>query len=1134
MAVAVGGTSAVAGPPGPNQPPVNTVPANVSVPEDGTHAFSGTISIADPDAGGAVVQLGLTSTMGSMNMTGMGVTFLVGDGVVDTAMTVTGTIAQINASLQTLTFSPNPNFSGNAVMSVTTDDLGNTGTGGPRVDNDILSLTVTPTNDNPRAVADSTTVIEDAGPTTVDVLANDSSSPDLNETLTVIAVTQPSSGVAAVGGGGTNVTVMPGPNFYGQTSFTYTISDGNGGMATATVTVNVSEVNDPPMANDDAYSVPMNSPPRTFTVLQNDTSLPDPVEPLQITGITQPATGGSAQIGVGGITVIYSPPPSFMGTEVFTYEISDDNGATDVAEVTITVGTGGPDRDGDGLSDDEETGLGTDPDDADSDDDGVADGSERMPGADTDGDAVINALDPDSDNDGLFDGTELGVTLPNADTDLAEGNFIADADPTTTTDPLDADTDDGSVSDGDEDTNRDGEVSSSERDPNDPTDDVEGPGPGGDDDDGDGVLNGVDNCIVVDNPDQADQDGDGLGDACDADADGNGFEDTIQVSGGGGCSTTPGSSGLAFAFLVLGLAGLARRQWLLVMGALVLGTVTAQAQAVEPRDFGVERLQLATDRGGILGVEGAESRGYLKFDVALWIGYANDPLVLYRDTADGRERVGSLVNDRVGGALTASLSPTTWLTVGFELPLVFAQSRDRAGIAGTMLDEVQNFGAGNLRVVPKFTVLRQQTHGVALAIIPAFTVPTLSSETDYYADDHFGFEPMVALSRSWTGWRVAANAGYRARTRKEFLDLVVDDELFLRGGLGYRFGDTGGPPVGLDVTLSTATAAADPFGASNRDYLEAMFGVNVGIGPTAILFAGTGAGLREGFGTPDWRLVMGLRIGSAEGVVEKPVVVVPVDDDQDDDGILDAADQCPTVAGIEELRGCPPADSDGDGLVDHKDSCPKDAEDKDSFADEDGCPEPDNDEDGVVDVYDRCPLERGIAENAGCPDTDRDGDSVVDRLDNCPDVAGQVKYQGCPKKQLVTIGKDRLEILESVYFKTSKAEILKKSFKLLDNVAAVLQAHPNLVVEVQGHTDSKGNDNYNRTLSQKRADAVREYLVKKGVGADRLTAMGYGEDQPVASNSTTKGRAQNRRVVFSLVTPGRIQSVEQGPDGSTE
>jgi large repetitive protein len=177
------------------------------------------------------------------------------------------------------------------------------------------------------------------------------------------------------------------------------------------------------------------------------------------------------------------------------------------------------DTDGDGLSDAVEALLGTNPMDKDSDDDGVNDGAEPNFANDTDGDGKINALDADSDADGLFDGTELGVvTPPSADTDLTKNNFIADADPTTKTNPLLKDTDKGTVSDGDEDKNHNGKVDPGERDPNLKSDDNMPPNI---DTDGDGIPDYVEGT--------GDADGDGIPNYLDLDSDGDGIPDSVEA-----------------------------------------------------------------------------------------------------------------------------------------------------------------------------------------------------------------------------------------------------------------------------------------------------------------------------------------------------------------------------------------------------------------------------------------------------------------------------------------------------------------------------------------------------------------------------------------------------------------------------
>ncbi|MBL8627665.1 MAG: thrombospondin type 3 repeat-containing protein, partial [Myxococcales bacterium] len=204
-------------------------------------------------------------------------------------------------------------------------------------------------------------------------------------------------------------------------------------------------------------------------------------------------------------------------------EDTDKDGAVDAAErdprVAADDSTTPSDRDGDGLTDAEEALLGSDPDDADSDDDGVIDGAEADYAADSDGDGQRNLLDPDSDDDGLFDGTEAGITAPHADTALAAGHFVPDADPTTRTSPIIADTDHGGMGDGAEDPDHDGQHDAGETDPRDPSDDLPP------DADGDGVPDASDDCPLVADPAQADTDGDHAGDACDADDDGDGVPD---------------------------------------------------------------------------------------------------------------------------------------------------------------------------------------------------------------------------------------------------------------------------------------------------------------------------------------------------------------------------------------------------------------------------------------------------------------------------------------------------------------------------------------------------------------------------------------------------------------------------------
>jgi outer membrane protein OmpA-like peptidoglycan-associated protein len=232
--------------------------------------------------------------------------------------------------------------------------------------------------------------------------------------------------------------------------------------------------------------------------------------------------------------------------------------------------------------------------------------------------------------------------------------------------------------------------------------------------------------------------------------------------------------------------------------------------------------------------------------------------------------------------------------------------------------------------------------------------------------------------------------------------------------------------------------------------------------------------------------------------------------DSDGDGVIDAQDKCPnTPAGTPvDATGCP-KDSDGDGVIDAQDKCPNTP--AGTAVDATGCPR-DSDRDGVIDSLDKCPnTPAGTAVDAtGCPqDSDRDG--VLNAQDRCPDtpMGAKVDAVGCPA---LFAEPGKALVLQGVNFQTGKATLLPESQTILDKVAESLNNNPGVAVEVGGHTDSRGTRATNLRLSQARATTVRDYLISKGVDGSRITAKGYGPDQPVASNATATGRAANRRV----------------------
>jgi outer membrane protein OmpA-like peptidoglycan-associated protein len=257
--------------------------------------------------------------------------------------------------------------------------------------------------------------------------------------------------------------------------------------------------------------------------------------------------------------------------------------------------------------------------------------------------------------------------------------------------------------------------------------------------------------------------------------------------------------------------------------------------------------------------------------------------------------------------------------------------------------------------------------------------------------------------------------------------------------------------------------------------------------------------------------------------------------DSDGDGIPDKYDGDPDRAedfdGFEDADGIPDLDNDQDGVPDYSDLARNEPEDHDGFQDQDGAPDPDNDGDGILDANDKMPgtdaaiaagiltMEDvdGFQDEDGAPDPDNDGDGILDADDKCPNEAETVNgYQdedGCPdSKPAIEVG--QAIVLDGVNFASGSSNLTTNSMRILDKAATTLTNNPEIEVEIRGYTDNTGSYQGNVRISQRRADTVREYMLKHGVAPYRMTTKGYGPESPIAPNSTSDGRAQNRRIEF--------------------
>lgn len=230
--------------------------------------------------------------------------------------------------------------------------------------------------------------------------------------------------------------------------------------------------------------------------------------------------------------------------------------------------------------------------------------------------------------------------------------------------------------------------------------------------------------------------------------------------------------------------------------------------------------------------------------------------------------------------------------------------------------------------------------------------------------------------------------------------------------------------------------------------------------------------------------------------------------DLDGDGILDKDDKCPKIPGKKNLAGCP--DSDDDGVKDEDDKC------KDEYGSKDcaGCPDDDNDL--IANREDACPNEPGVGSSIpkynGCP--------LVKMFAEQAEALGYTKTNSTPPPQQI---EDYFEVLQKdfINFEYGKAFVLPSNLIVLDNAVTIMQSNPNLVMLVSGHTDNIGTFATNMKLSLERANAVKGYLVGKGIDKDRIVTVGYAYERPISDNTSEQGRATNRRTEMKLLSPLR-------------
>lgn len=569
---------------------------------------------------------------------------------------------------------------------------------------------------------------------------------------------------------------------------------------------------------------------------------------------------------------------------------------------------------------------------------------------------------------------------------------------------------------------------------------------------------------------------------------------------------------------------------LLAAGGLL--STAAHAQDAESAGVDVELFRPASDGMGYLSVPSADTLGNLQAEAAFWLNYANDPVILTdangnrvpaTSDADG-EAGNGLIDDRLTGHLLLGMGISRWSSVTVDLPVTLFQDGvvpDTLSSAGGAT-AITGGGLGDIRVIPKLTALHSEDGPVGLAIVLPVGLPTGDTAT-LTGEQGVSVAPAVVFEvsdgevrRQEYRWRFAATAGYRVRQAGRVRDV--------RMGSAATWGIAAGVAPGEIVELMAELHGEVGGSRSSQLPAEGLLGIKLLPTDWTALHIGGGSALLPGVGAPDYRVVAGLSVLPGFD---------PDDRDSDRDGIPDGTDRCVNdpedIDDFQDDDGCPENDNDVDGIPDANDDCPDDPEDDDGWLDNDGCPDKDNDKDEIPDIEDRCPNDaetwNDIQDEDGCPDEelgDKDGDGFTDNVDRCPydaeDFDGDRDGDGCPDEGRVVVEKSNIKITEAIFFDTGKATIQERSFDLLNEIATVITANPQLKsIRVEGHTDNVGGDANNLRLSNERAKSVRQYLIDQGVEAGRLEARGFGEMYPIQSNDTDEGRAANRRVEFIIV-----------------
>ncbi len=590
---------------------------------------------------------------------------------------------------------------------------------------------------------------------------------------------------------------------------------------------------------------------------------------------------------------------------------------------------------------------------------------------------------------------------------------------------------------------------------------------------------------------------------------------------------------------------------LLLLAALVPPSpAAAQSGSSVPTNFQVEQFRPAPiQRTSLLGVSTSRVLPHLTPAAGLVVHMSDDPLQAV-DRTGGRRELVPLIERQYTGEMTVGLGLFDRLQLGLALPLVFQRGEALVGADGTR-EPLPAASFADMRIVPRWRFLQVAGAGrfgfaASLPVhLPVGDADSYNSSGVVRGEPRLVADWQPAVGSRFAEARLAANVGFELRPERTVLDRVADDVLTWGVATELPVGPTGITAVGNllgEWPPGVASSADGAREAASRHAIEAIGAVRADLGNELVLQVGGGSGLTDASGSPSLRLLASVEyvpasqteVGGARSRIDSEFCrerggEACRGEDRDGDGIPDALDECPDAPedrdGFRDRDGCPDADNDADGFADSEDRCPNTP----GVEARGGCPLVDSDGDGIADREDAAPYEPedfdGHRDADGAPDPDNDGDGIPDLRDACPGAPERINgvddEDGCPDEgdAQVAVAEGKIEIDDRIYFDSDRATIKQRSYSILEQVAALLRAESDIErVRIEGHTDARGEDLYNLALSQRRANAVRAFLIERGVDSSRLEARGYGESEPIATNETDEGRRENRRVEIRILS----------------